>query len=261
MGKKQKCPEFENHERWLVSFADMMTLLFALFVVLYALKEGSDDAEISQAAQAVAETFSVMTEIPSDRRSAPSEAGVGIFEYFRGNQRHPGIVQKMPDYRIAYNTKQEMDRVWQELRERLPEETSPGYFDRAPDVPAISVATDTGGYIIRLQSAFLYDPGETRVRGRALAALDVVVQVLKPMLHRLIIECHTSTQPESGALTNWELSGLRATFILRRFVRVHDYPARQLTAGGLADTRPIAGDDSRASVLRNRRVDIRVRHE
>ena len=69
MSKKHKCPEFENHERWLVSYADMLTLLFAVFVVLYALKEGNEAPETQKAAGSMQESFHTpLEDIPMDRR-------------------------------------------------------------------------------------------------------------------------------------------------------------------------------------------------
>ena len=83
---KHKCPEFENHERWLVSYADMLTLLFAVFVVLYALK---DDGEKSQdAAGSLEESFNKpLEDIPPSQRISPTDAGFGIFDNQVGNSR------------------------------------------------------------------------------------------------------------------------------------------------------------------------------
>ena len=80
MGKKQKCPEFENHERWLVSYADMLTLLFAVFVVLYALKEGGEP-QTRKTAGSMQESFNTpLEDIPIDRQIGPVEQGFGIFD-------------------------------------------------------------------------------------------------------------------------------------------------------------------------------------
>ena len=82
MAKKHKCPEFENHERWLVSYADMLTLLFALFVVLYALKEGGQ-SQVQKTAGSMQESFNTpLEDIPIDRQVGPTEQGFGIFDHF-----------------------------------------------------------------------------------------------------------------------------------------------------------------------------------
>src|SRR5690606_1087601 len=94
---KKKCPEFENHERWLVSYADMVTLLFAVFVVLYALNMGDDKKPAEDAAGSIQESFTVpLEDIPIERRVGPVEAGFGIFDHLRGNSPRAPINRKFP---------------------------------------------------------------------------------------------------------------------------------------------------------------------
>ena len=97
--KNHKCPEFENHERWLVSYADMMTLLFALFVVLYALKNADpSDSTVGQVAAASAEVFSKsLEEIPLDKRKAPEMSGFGVFEHLKGTDKKTPLMRKFPN--------------------------------------------------------------------------------------------------------------------------------------------------------------------
>ena len=96
MAKKHECPEFENHERWLVSYADMLTLLFAVFVTLFALKEGGEP-EVQKAAGSMQESFNTpLQDIPLDRRIGPAQEGFGIFEHMQGSSLRPPLSQKYP---------------------------------------------------------------------------------------------------------------------------------------------------------------------
>src|SRR5690606_3424634 len=98
MAKKGKCPEFENHERWLVSYADMVTLLFAVFVVLYSLNMSASKSKSDQVTGSMQESFNTpLEEIPPDQRVGPTEQGFGIFENLRGDSVRRPIIIKFPN--------------------------------------------------------------------------------------------------------------------------------------------------------------------
>jgi len=263
MGKKHKCPAFENHERWLVSFADMMTLLFALFVVLFALKDGSDAPEIDQAAGAIQESFNaVLEDIPVERRVGPTESGFGIFEHMRGDSVREPLSPKFPSGQknIAVIAT-DKNKIEIELENRLygpnkvPDATEEG------QERIVSVHRDSDGIRLRLLASHFYDAGSYTVKAQAKRELAEISKVLKEFGKRVTIEGHTDSMPASGKLTNWELSSMRASNIVRYLINAHDFPPSMISAAGYADTKPIAHNGTEAGRRLNRRIEIRLHYD
>lgn len=263
MGKKQKCPEFENHERWLVSYADMLTLLFAVFVVLFALKEGGEP-QVQRAAGSMQESFNTpLEDIPVDRRHGPSEQGFGIFEHFRGNATRPPMIQKYPSVKDATHIiDDEMKKTEMELEERL---YGPEKFRKSEQKPGferiIQVERTEKGFKMRLLARHFYKPGAIKVRREALKELDKIIEVLKGLGRNITVEGHTDSLPNKGEYSNWEVSALRATYLVRFMIRHHQFPQTRLSATGYADVKPIAHNGTEAGRKLNRRVEFHVHYD
>ena len=259
MGKKQKCPEFENHERWLVSYADMLTLLFAVFVVLFALKEGGEP-QVQQTAGSMHESFNTpLEDIPLDRMLGPSQQGLGIFSHFRGTEVKPSPILRYPSEKEDIKLiDEEMDRVKIELEERL---YGPNKFrdqKQTGFARIINIERTTKGFKLRLLAKYFYARGGVKVRRQAMRELDHVVVALKKMGRNITIEGHTDSKPVKGNYTNWELSALRATHLVRYMIRKHRFPQTRLSATGYADVRPIAHNGTEHGRKLNRRIEIHV---
>ncbi|HYX34852.1 MAG TPA: flagellar motor protein MotB [Oligoflexus sp.] len=263
MAKKQKCPEFENHERWLVSFADMMTLLFAVFVVLYALKkEGASEAKIQQAAVSIQESFNdVMEDIPEVKRVGPTEQGFGIFEHRKGDRIRPPIVTKYPSAdRQTKVIDAEMQKVAEMINLRMYGKEKLRELEKKGQERIVSVQRDNDGFRVKLLATHFYKPGAYRVNQRAIDDLNQVGKILKELGRDLTVEGHTDSVPASGELSNWELSSLRASFIVRHFIEELNFPPATLAAAGYADTKPIASNSTEETRALNRRIEIKVHY-
>jgi chemotaxis protein MotB len=259
---KQKCPEFENHERWLVSFADMMTLLFALFVVLFALKQGGQDAKIEQASMAVSEAFNqVLEDIPIERRIGPQEAGLGIFEHFRGNQARPPLIKKYPGAEEKIKViDQEMKVLNAQIEDRLygPERRS--QVGDTGSERIVSIHRTADGIQLRLLAAHFYDAGTWRIKRSSEPELDKVAEILRELGRTITIEGHTDNSDMKGDMTNWELSALRASGVVRYLITKHNFSPQKIIAAGYGDTRPIADNRTAAGRALNRRIEIRIHY-
>lgn len=262
MGKKGKCPEFENHERWLVSYADMLTLLFAVFVVLFALKEGGEP-QVQQTAGSMQESFNTpLEDIPIERRQGPIEQGYGIFEHFQGDQIMAPMIQKFPSKKRSIKIiDDEMNRVKVQLEERL---YGPQQF-RSDDKPGferiVDVERTTKGFKLKLMARQFFKPGEIKLETKGLKSLDDIALILKPLGREVTIEGHTDSTLPPGNFSNWELSALRATGILRYFVKTHGFPQAKIGAAGYGDARPIAHNGTETGRHLNRRIEILVHYE
>jgi chemotaxis protein MotB len=260
---KQKCPEFENHERWLVSYADMVTLLFAVFVVLYAIQIAGQKDQQKQVAGSMQESFNTpLEDIPVDRRVGPTEQGIGIFEHFRGTSIRPQLIQKYPSssqrVKIIDN---EMNQVMAKLEDRM---YGPNKFrdDTKPGQERIvSVQRTTKGFKLQLLARHFFESGSTVVRRDALRELDTVAGILKDLGRPITIEGHTDSVPAPGELGNWEISALRASNVVRYFIRKHNFPGSMLAAAGYADTKPIASNGTESGRMLNRRIEIHVDYD
>jgi chemotaxis protein MotB len=263
VAKKQKCPEFENHERWLVSYADMVTLLFAVFVVLYAIQIAGQKNQQKTVAGSMQESFNTpLQDIPVDRRVGPQEQGMGIFDHFKGDSIRPPLTQKYPS--SAQRVKiidDEMNRIKVKLEDRLygknkfREETKPGQ-ERIVDVKRTSK-----GFKLQLLARHFFDSGSVNVSKGALKELDGITEILKDLGRPVTIEGHTDSLPAAGEMTNWEISTLRATNVVKYMIRKHNFPATMLSAAGYADLKPIASNGSESGRMLNRRIEIHVDYD
>lgn len=257
---KHKCPEFENHERWLVSYADMVTLLFALFVVLYALKE--DGQAKNDAAGSLEESFNKpLDDIPPAQRVGPNDAGFGVFENMKGgarpskgNDAFSGAPEKI---HVIDN---EMNLVSRQLEERL---YGPNKFRQTKDpgtTRVFSVVRTANGFRVRLLARHFYDEGKISIKPSALKDLSMVTESLKKLGRHIRVEGHTDLLRE-GQYSHWDISALRATHVLKFMVEKHNFPPTSLSAAGYGRTRPIASNSTTAGRAMNRRIEFNVRYQ
>ena len=262
--KKHKCPEFENHERWLVSYADMMTLLFALFVVLYALKN-NDSAEsvVSQVAAASVEVFAnSLEEIPIDKRDEPEKAGFGIFEHLEGTDNKTPLMTTFPDSRdknMIIND--EIKKLKMKLEDPSPGEKGAVQSKTQGSSRIVSVVKSNEGIIIRLLASAFYRDGEYTLSAKTKKQLDKIVTQLRELGRPVTVEGHTDNIRSSGEIGNWEISALRAAYVVKYFVNKHRFPLTQISAAGWGDVKPIAHNGTADGRKLNRRIEIKIRYE
>ena len=218
---KKKHEEHENHERWLVSYADFITLLFALFVVMYStssVNEGKYRA-VSESAQAA---FN-----PSTLTAKKIEVGPKL----SAENRSTGKVEYIAAIKSALKEFEQNKKL--------------------------SIFQNSKGIVIRITDTALFDSGSAEIKNEAVGAIDSLAGVLANLKENIQIEGHTDNIPINSPLypSNWELSSSRATSIVRRFVNYGMEPSR-LTAIGYGEYRTIAENDTGEGRSKNRRVDI-----
>lgn len=240
MARKKKEEPHENHERWLVSYADFITLLFAFFVVMYALStvnEGKyrilSDSLIQAFRNVNINTTSpvqvvVAPPIPSVQKSAPNRA---------------------------------MDSAKQKQRDKMRNVAKDIMEVMAPLIAEgkVRVLETSRGVTIEINDSILFSPGQAQLHPQLVKALRAIADVLVPTDFPITIEGHTDNVPIKTAQfpSNWELSAVRATTVLRLFADTGVAPER-LTAIGYADTRPVEPNILADGRARNRRVSILI---
>ena len=122
------------------------------------------------------------------------------------------------------------------------------------------VRSDAMGVRIALTASVFFDSGSSKLKFGALKSLDKIAEILKKSPHRLMIEGHTDDQPiSSGPLTsNWELASLRASTVVRYFIKFHQMDATKLAAISYADQKPLVPNSSDENRAKNRRIEILI---
>jgi chemotaxis protein MotB len=226
MPKKKKV-EHENSERWLLTYADLITLLLGLFVILYSMSQ-VDLAKFKTMGQAFKTVFVGDQGIP-----APG-AGSGPYEDSEGGA--------YPDTSDCYLSLK-VEETLKELKELAGE---------------VSVEVDERGVVVRLMETLMFDVGHAVLRPEARIILSRLTPVLVKSGRPIAIEGHTDNRPISTPEfpSNWQLSAARSSNVVYFLIHDMGVPEGQVSAGAYADQRPIAPNDTEEGRSRNRRVDI-----
>ena len=235
---RTKHPEHASHERWLVSYADFITLLFAFFVVLFASSQ-SDKKKQTQLAAAMQAAFSPVSIFePHTKRPALTPGAAETIQ---------PVVPPVP---IPISPA--IERAMPALRRVLAEQA------RSAKLPpgSLSMHTTHEGVVISLQEAGFFASGSADVQIEARPVLIALAAVLPAVPLR--VEGHTDAIPihTEQFATNWELSSGRATSIARYLFEQGPVDPANIAVTGYAGYHPIAGNDTEEGRAKNRRVDI-----
>ncbi len=233
---KKKHEEHENHERWLVSYADFITLLFAFFVVMYSVSS-VNEGKYRTVSDSIKAALNPVNSIPSSR--LPFSIG----------DTKPKMIPPEPD--------PVSDPVIRRMRE-IVSRINPLLKGDIADVKIVE--TGHGSIMISLPESILFQSGEARVRSEALPFLKALSAILIEMGRHIRILGHTDNVPIRTAQfpSNWELSAVRAVMVVRIFSELYEVPISHLSATGFADSKPVATNDTPEGRTKNRRVEIIV---
>ncbi|WP_284155178.1 flagellar motor protein MotD [Sulfuricystis thermophila] len=243
MARKKPEEEHENHERWLVSYADFITLLFAFFVVMYAISSVNEGK------------YRVLSDsISAAFRNIPGSS-VGAMVQVNPSAPMPVTIPFKKPQVANLKTDPQREKNRELLRNKAKEITQA----LAPLVEQGQVRITEGalGITVEINASVLFDSGEARLQPAAARALTAVGQILATTDFPITVEGHTDNVPISSLLypSNWELSGARAASVVRLFIE-NGVDPRRLTAVGYADQRPVADNATPEGRQRNRRVAI-----
>lgn len=262
MAKKKKCPEFENHERWLVAFADMMTLLFALFVVLYAIAvvNSSKVKQVTESFQAALGIKDEMVKEDGAVRRGPI-INESIFKFVKGNTTREQILQRIIRERAAIISA-DTKALEQKIAERLYGKKQFPDTAKAPQDRVVYIARDPDGIRITLLARKFFPPSSDTLDEDAKKILDGIAVALKGINRTIRVEGHTDNLPfNKNGLTNWELSSLRADAVARYLIGTGNIQKDSIYAAGFADNRPLADNDTPENRALNRRVDLKILYD
>jgi chemotaxis protein MotB len=243
MARKKHEEEHENHERWLVSYADFITLLFAFFVVMYSVSR-VDSKRMEQVANSIKWALHYS-----------GTGGVGQLPLFDGPPSEGGQVMNVAGGGLTPAQQAAVENFRRKIENRIR-----AFTMQRPGPTAVTLSVEGSRVTVRLAAADFFDAGQAALRPQILPVLDAIAEEVVPLARPLRVEGHTDDSPvASGRFRdNWELSAARAATVVSYLERAHAAPARLLSAVGLASTRPVAGADEPDARELNRRVEMVV---
>ncbi|HML17032.1 MAG TPA: flagellar motor protein MotB [Bryobacteraceae bacterium] len=238
-----------NHERWLISYADFITLLFALFVVMFASSQ-ADRGKAQQVSDSVIKALEgdkMASMISAVLGGAPDNAGKGGVS-IRGpggmqrpnEDKNPKLAELLPSLQVLSH----------ELKKEI-------------DAGQIQINMEARGLVISFTQAALFPSGEDVVAFDAYSGLEKVATAILKIPNPVRLEGHTDSVPIKTARfhSNWDLSAARSIALLDLLSTRFGVPRDRMSIAGYAETAPVASNETEEGRARNRRVDIVVLNE
>jgi chemotaxis protein MotB len=253
--RRKKKSEHVNHERWLVSYADFITLLFAFFVVLFSSSQ-VDKRKVGRLALAIQVAFEHM----------------GVFE--SSNSKMPlSTTEPMPFDNVQIVEKvlktTDLSQPVPDTKGRLGEPgsgkglahlmtTLQHEFDAEIKRNEISIRTGHEGIVITLREIGFFGSGSAEVELKSEPTVARIARLLRSQPYSIRIEGHTDNVPihNKQFSSNWQLSTARAVGMTALFISNYGFPPQQISAAGYAEFHPIASNSTAEGRFQNRRVDI-----
>ncbi len=246
MARLARRQDEENPDRWVISYADFITLLFALFVVLFALSI-VDEGKYKAFGSSLNFAFGSMSV------GKPGAAGLAQPVALSENEQLLKLLVDKRNARLAEQQRR-LNEVMQAMVNKL-------NLVLAPLVKSeqVSVTQTARGVVVDINASVLFEQGEAALQRRAMRILSEVAKVLESGTEAIEVEGHTDDIPifTPQYPSNWELSAARASSVVRLFIEQGVVAAR-LRAVGLASYHPISTNDTAEGRSRNRRVTVTI---
>jgi chemotaxis protein MotB len=247
MKRRHEAPH-QNHERWLVSYADFITLLFAFFVVMFATAQ-KDKTKVKLVAESVREAL---------EHGQLSSAITGIINHMKvtpdgkGDSRvNPDIPPPRPEDKRPPVPSKDLEKTLASITELLKKELEEG---------KIAVKLDRRGLVVSMRELTFFASGDDVVNPASLPIIQKIAKVIGTVPNPVRLEGHTDSVPihNSRFRSNWELSAARSIALLEILRDQFGVPAEKLSIAGFAENAPVDTNDTPEGRLHNRRVDLVV---
>ncbi len=240
MARRAKREEHDNHERWLISYADFITLMFALFVVLYGL---------SSVDEGKYKVFSASLSSEFGKQVLKPEAMVSLNE----QERLLKLMVERKNAKLAEQQRMQQERM-QRMVNSLNQVMAP-----LLESGQVSITQTNRGVVLDINASALFNIGDAKLQGDSANTLAEVARVLGQSNHAIEVEGHTDDIPirTTQFPSNWELSSARASSVVRLFIE-YGVTAMRLTAIGSAANYPVVSNDTPEGRARNRRITVTI---
>jgi chemotaxis protein MotB len=234
-----------THDRWLVSYADFITLMFALFVVLFASARADEKKQmaVAQAIDAAFKSLGIFADTTRKPAKNPSVATASEQPVV------PMNIVMGEDVLSPARVKDELETLRRDLEQRLSNQVAQH---------TVSIQMGRDGLVISLREAGFFESGSASPRAETLGTMREIAASLARTPYDIRVEGHTDNVPIHTASfdSNWELSSARATHIARMLLDLRSIAPDRLSAAGYAEFRPVASNDTPEGRAANRRVDL-----
>jgi chemotaxis protein MotB len=256
--------EEANHERWLLTYADMITLLMVLFIVLFAISV-VDKKKFAELADGLSRNFGATNKV--------LPAGSGVLDGGKTSNNDQGQLTNNPaqplspidQVELSKQLQQEVDKQNLLKQEQTTLAGAQQQIEAALKAKGLQNSasfklTSRGLVVSIVTDQVLFDTGKADLKPVGQEVLDAVAPAVRKLPNDISIEGHTDNVPIYGGpfASNWELSAVRATTVLRYLVAAQGLDPSRMSATGYADTKPVVPNDTPAHQAQNRRVELVV---
>lgn len=236
--KKQKHEGHVNLERWLVSYADFMTLLFIVFLVLFSMS-----AVDASKFQALKESFSTIT-----------GSGQSVVMPAPGSTQTPTVNRNTGKTKQKNEVAAEQEK-FEDVKEKVQQYAKAKGIDKD-----VKVKVDQNGIKMTFTGTVLFENGKADLQPEAVGIIKDIFTILGTVDNPIRVEGHTDNVPIHTPQfpSNWELSTMRASNLVRYSIEQFKVSPQRLSAAGYGEFHPVAPNDSAENRAKNRRVEIMV---
>jgi chemotaxis protein MotB len=254
MRRRHKKPEkAANHERWLVSYADFITLLFAVFVTLFAMSQ-TDKRKVEEVIASLRESFGYSKSSAAHKVNMMDTTDMRAIPSLRPEAVNMGPMQPQLKFQ---NTGKEQKHAEEKDFKRI-KTSMEAYLIKHGLQDRVKMEIDRRGLIISLKEAGLFDSGSAFIKISSYPLLAKVADSFSQYNNSLRVEGHTDNVPVSSHefKSNWELSTARATNIVHHLINYYKFDPANICATGYGEFRPIEDNGLAEGRAKNRRVNI-----
>ncbi|MDR3579412.1 MAG: OmpA family protein [Oryzomonas sp.] len=249
MALKREPEKHANHERWLVSYADFITLLFAVFTTLYAMSQ-TDKKKVEEVMQSLQQSFGMVTAgAPAPKINVIQSRAISIIPAIKpemsiapSGRAHNGQLRTRAEEKDFHQIKSSIE----------------AYLVKQGAQDKVNLTITRRGLIVSLKEAGFFDSGQAQIKPSAHELLNTIAEVMTQYNNPLRVEGHTDNVPISTSQfpSNWELSTARATNVLKYLIKYYDAEPETISATGYGEYRPVTDNTTPENRAKNRRVDI-----
>lgn len=239
--KRKKEEEPENHERWMISYADFLTLLFAFFVAMYSVSQ-VDQKKLGKFSEAIRIAFNIFPlTVPGQLQA--------LFGTTKPVVVPPFTFLSTPQKTLREEEYKKFEKIQDNINKTVNNKEK-----------GVTVSIGSKGLEVRLGESLLFNSGEAVLRPQAFTVLDAMAHSLRDMPNNVRVEGHTDNIPinTSQFPSNWELSAARASSVIKYFINIHNISPARFSIAGYGEQRPLSSNDTSEGRSLNRRVEIIV---
>lgn len=248
MALKREPEKHANHERWLVSYGDFLTLLFAVFVVLYAMGQ-SDKKKVEEVMQSIQQSFGMSTAGNAPKINVIPSRPVELIPTIKPEM---SVTPSARAIRGQGKTRAE-EKDFRQIKSSIE-----AYLIKQGAQNKVSLNITRRGLIVSLKEAGFFESGQAQIKPSAYELINTIAEAMTQYNNPLRVEGHTDNVPISTSQfpSNWELSTARASNGLKYILQHFQVDPGKISATGYGEFRPIAENDTSEGRAKNRRVDI-----